>query len=138
MRILAVDPGERKIGLAVSDPGGIVARPLTTLDHESRGADAARIVALAAEHGVELILVGLALEASGQTGPAARHAERLAESIRELTLLPVRLYDESLSTQIAHDAMLVSGRTRQDRHALIHAASAAAILQSYLDAHSSE
>jgi putative holliday junction resolvase len=138
MRILAIDPGEKKIGLAISDPGGIVARPLTTIDHHSREADAARIVALAAEHGVELILVGQALDASGQVGPSARHAERLAESLRELTSVPVRLHDESLSTQIAHDAMLVSGRRRQDRHALIHAASAAAILQSYLDAHSSE
>jgi len=138
MRVLAVDPGERKIGLAISDPVGVVARPLATFDHESRGADAARIVAVAAEHGVELILVGQALEASGEVGPAARHAEYLATSIRELTALPVLLHDESLSTQTAREAMLVSGRRRQDRHTLIHAASAAAILQSYLDAHSSE
>ncbi len=144
MRILAVDPGEKKIGLAISDPVGIAARPLDTFDHRSRTADAARIAALAAEHGAGLILVGLALEvgaggdATGTAGPAARHAERLAEAIREQTALPVRLYDESLSTQIAHAAMLLSGRKRSARRAQIHAASAAAILQSYLDAHSSE
>ena len=138
MRILAVDPGEKKIGLAISDPVGIAARPLATLEHESRGADAARIVALAAEHDVELILIGQALDALGEAGPAARHAERLAAAIRELTTLHVALYDESLSTQEAHDAMLASGRRRRARQQQIHAASAAAILQSYLDAHSSE
>ena len=115
MRVLAVDPGERKIGLAISDPVGIVARPLATFDHESRGADAARIVAVAAEHGVELILVGQALEASGEVGPAARHAEYLATSIRELTALPVLLHDESLSTQTAREAMLASGRAPSPR-----------------------
>ena len=138
MRILAVDPGEKKIGLAISDPVGIAARPLTTLDHTARMDDAARIVALAVEHDARMIVVGLALEADGQVGPAARHAERLAAALRELTSLPIVLHDESLSTQIAHDAMLASGRRQHARRTHIHAASAAAILQSYLDAHSSE
>lgn len=138
MRILAVDPGAKKIGLALSDPDGIAARPLTTLDHVSCSADAARIVALAVEHQAEMILIGQPLDLSAQPGPAARHSLRLAAAIRELTPLPVRLHDESLSTQIAHDAMLASGRRRRDRRTQIHAASAAAILQSYLDAHSSE
>ena len=136
MRILAIDPGEKKIGLAISDPVGIAARPLTTIDHVSRAIDAARIVTLARVHEAEMILVGQALDTADTAGPAARHAERLADAIRELTPLPVRLHDESLSTQIAHDAMLASGRKRATRHAQIHAASAAAILQSYLDAHS--
>jgi putative holliday junction resolvase len=138
MRILAVDPGEKKIGLAISDPVGIAARPLVTLDHTARMEDAARIVAVALEHDVQKIVVGLALEANGQMGPAARHAERLVAALRELTPLPVVLHDESLSTQIAHDAMLASGRRQHARREAIHAASAAAILQSYLDAHSSE
>jgi putative Holliday junction resolvase len=100
--------------------------------------DAARIVAVVQEHDAHMIVVGMALEATGEIGPAARHAERLAEALRELTPLPVVLYDESLSTQIAHDAMLASGRRQHARRRQIHAASAAAILQSYLDAHSSE
>jgi len=138
MRILAVDPGERKIGLAISDPVGIVARPLATLDHTARMDDAARIVAAAQENNAQMIVVGIALEAGGEIGAAARHAERLAEALRELTSVPVVLHDESLSTQIAQDAMLASGRRQHARRTQIHAASAAAILQSYLDAHSSE
>ncbi len=138
MRILAVDPGEKKIGVAISDPVGIAARPLATLDHTARMDDAARIVAAAQEQDAEMIVVGMALEANGEIGSAARHAERLAEALRELTPLPVVLHDESLSTQIAHDAMLANGRRQHTRRTQIHAASAAAILQSYLDAHSSE
>ncbi len=138
MRILAVDPGEKKIGLAISDPAGIAARPLVTLDHTARMDDAARIVALALEHDAGMILVGLALEADGQVGPAARHAERLVEAVRELTSLPVVLHDESLSTQIAQAAMRANHRRQRARRTQIHAASAAAILQSYLDAHSSD
>ncbi len=135
MRILALDPGEKKIGVALSDPTGLVARPLTTLAHTARDADAARIAALAVEQQAELILIGLALDAAGQRGPQARRAERLAEAIRQQTSVPVKLHDESYSTQAAQDAMRASGKKRGARRAQVHAVAAAALLQSYLDAH---
>jgi len=138
MRTLAVDPGEKHIGLALSDPSGIVARPLTTLKHEAREKDAARIAALAVAHQADMILVGLALDASGAVGPQARRAERLVEALRALTALPVTTYDESFSTEAARRALLTGGRKRRARREQIHAAAAAALLQSYLDAHSSE
>ena len=136
MRILALDPGEKRIGVALSDPTGFVARPLTTLAHTSREADAARVAALAAEHGAEMILVGIALDAADARGPQARRAERLAEAIRQHTALPVQLHDESFSTQTAQTAMLAAGKKRRARRKQVHAVAAAAILQSYLDAHS--
>lgn len=135
MRILALDPGEKKIGVALSDPTGLVARPLTTLAHTARAADAARIAALAVEQQAELILIGLALDAAEQRGPQARRAERLAEAIRQQTSVPVKLHDESYSTQAAQDAMRASGKKRRARRAQVHAVAAAALLQSYLDAH---
>jgi putative Holliday junction resolvase len=135
MRILALDPGEKKIGVALSDPTGLVARPLTTLAHTARDADAARIAALAVEQQAELILIGLALDAAGQRGPQARRAERLAEAIRQQTSVPVKLHDESYSTHAAQDAMRASGKKRGARRAQVHAVAAAALLQSYLDAH---
>lgn len=138
MRILSIDPGEKKIGLALSDPEGLFARPLTDLTHLSRAEDAARIVALATEHNAQMILLGLALDAEGHAGPQARHAERLAETIRQLTPLPVTLYDESYSTQTAQAALIAAGKKRRTRREQIHAASAAALLQSYLDAHPSK
>lgn len=135
MRILSIDPGEKKIGLAISDPEGLFARPLTDLTHLSRPKDAARIVALAVENNAEVILLGLALDSEGRAGPQARRAERLAEAIRQLTALPVNLYDESYSTQMAQAALIAAGKKPRARRAQIHAASAAALLQSYLDAH---
>jgi putative Holliday junction resolvase len=140
MRLLAIDPGEKYIGVAVSDPTGIVARPLTTLRHEARAQDAARIVALAAEQEAEGILIGLALDSEGQIGPQARRGDRLAEAVRALTSLPIVLYDESNSSRDAQSLMLEAGTKRRARKdaARIHAVAAAAILQSYLDAHPRE
>jgi putative Holliday junction resolvase len=138
MRLLAIDPGEQQIGVAVSDVTGLIARPLTTLKHTARAADAARLVSLATEQQAAGIVVGLALDAEGQAGPQARRAERLAAALRQLTALPVILYDESHSTQTAHAARLASGQKRRARQMPVHAAAAAAILQSYLDAHSAE
>lgn len=138
MRVLAVDPGERHIGVALSDPTGLVARPLTTVTHVARAADAARLVALAEEHGAELIVIGYALDGDGRPGPQARHAEKLAEAVRALTPLPVQLYDESYSSQEAQASLRAAGKKRRDQRDQIHAAAAATILQSYLDANSRE
>ena len=153
MRLLAIDPGEKMIGLAVSDPTGTIARPLTSLRHEARAKDAARIAAIAAEQAVEVILIGLALNVEGEVGPQARRAERLAEALRLCTSLSICFHDESYSTHAAEDALRATSRsplgskkrrghkdphTRARTSAGIHAVAAAAILQSYLDAHPRE
>lgn len=137
MRLLAIDPGEKHIGVAVSDSTGTIARPLATVRHTARAADAEAIVQLAVENEAEGIVIGWALDSEERAGPQARHAERLAEAIRALTPLPVSLHDESGSSQFAQSAMLASGKKRRDRQTQIHAVAAAAILQSYLDAHPS-
>lgn len=134
MRLLAVDPGEKHIGVAVSDPSGIIARPLMTLAHESRVKDAERLVRLARDHDAEGIVLGLALNVNGETGPQARRAERLAEALRALTDLPIIPHDESYSSTAAQTLMLASGKKRRQRREQIHAVAAAALLQSYLDA----
>lgn len=135
MRILAVDPGEKYIGLAICDPLGLIARPLATLRHEARPKDAERIVSAALESDAEMILVGQALNTEGEVGTQARRAERLAEALRAQTSLPVQLHDESYSTQTALAAMRASGKKRSAQRQGVHSVAAAAILQSYLDAH---
>ncbi len=125
-RILAVDPGEVRIGLAVSDPSGTIARPLKVLRHRSRPADAAAIVQVAEGEGVQAILVGVALNAEGEVGPQARRALRLVEALRGISPLPVLTWDESGSTQAV--------RRRGRRDDMLDARAAAAILQEYLDA----
>jgi putative Holliday junction resolvase len=138
MRYLAIDPGQKHIGVAVSDPTGLIARPLTTLTHEARARDAERLVAIAQEQAVDVILIGAAYGANGDAGPAARHAQRLADALRALTNLPILLHDEGNSTRNAQMLMLEAGRKRRARREHIHAVSAAAILQSFLDAHPRE
>ena len=133
-RILAVDPGEKRIGLALSDPTGVIASPLSVLQHISRKADAASIARLAEENGAVRIIVGEALDDEGQPTPQARHAVLLTEAIREQTCLPVELWDESGSTQAARASRIAMGVSRRKRSGHLDEIAAAVILQSYLDA----
>ncbi len=131
-RILAVDPGEKRIGLAISDPEGIFARPLGIIAHINRLTDAASIARIAEENSVELIIIGQALNSDGYPGHSARKAGRLAEVVRSQTELPVQLWDESESTLIAEDAWRKMG-VRRSRRGSVDAMAAVVILQSYLD-----
>lgn len=133
MRILAVDPGEKHIGLAISDPSGTIANPLTVLKHRSRKADAAEIVQIAQERGVERIIVGQPLDDEGRPTPQARKAARLARTIQSLCNLPVELVDESGSTQAARAARIALGSPRRKRRGHLDDLAATIILQTYLD-----
>jgi len=139
MRILAVDSGEKRLGIALSDPSGTIATPLTILEHVSRLIDAAVIAALAAQHEAERIIVGQSLDMDNQPTPQGRRAARLAGAIQSQTNLPVELWDEWGSTQAARSAhMLMGGSARQRRqrgHGHLDDLAATYILQSYLDAH---
>ena len=95
-------------------------------------------MALAGEHAAEAIVIGYALAGDGRPGPQARHAEKLAQAVRALTALPVHLHDESYSSQEAQASFRAAGKKRRDQQTQIHAAAAATILQSYLDANSRE
>ena len=75
-RILAVDPGEKRLGIAISDPSGLIANPLMILDHTSRLVDAATVVSLAEERGATKIIIGQALDEENQSTPQSRRAER--------------------------------------------------------------
>ncbi len=132
-RILAVDPGSKRIGIAVSDPTGTIANPLTVIKHTSRREDAARVAELAAQQGAARIVVGHPLGADGEIGPAAARAERFAEVLRELTGLPVVLWDEYGSTREARQARIALGVSRAKRRGHLDDLAAAVILQSYLD-----
>jgi putative Holliday junction resolvase len=133
MRILAVDPGEKRLGLALSDPTGTIANPLAVLKHVARPIDAATIASLAQQHEAGLIVVGQALDDEDQPTRQSRRAERLAEAIRQQTALPVVLWDESGSTQAAQQARLAMGVSRRKRSGHMDDLAATVILQSYLD-----
>ncbi|MCX6027404.1 MAG: Holliday junction resolvase RuvX [Chloroflexi bacterium] len=134
-RILAVDPGQRRLGIALSDETGSVARPLLVLPHHSLSEDAERIVALARAHSAGLVLVGLALDSEGEAGPQARKGLRLMKAIREQSDLQVEACDESFSTQAAAGARGTRGASRARQKEALDAVAAAFILQEYLDTH---
>jgi len=135
MRILAVDPGEKNLGIALSDPTGMLASPLTVLRHVSRPINAAAIAQLAQEHGAGRIVVGEALDDDNQPTPQSQRAHRLAAAIRSQTRIPVVLWDESGSTQAARQARIALGVTRRKRQGHLDELAATYILQTYLDAH---
>jgi putative Holliday junction resolvase len=133
-RILGVDPGEKRIGLAISDPTATIASPLTVIKHTARTVDAALIAQHAEEQGAVRIVVGQALDIDGLPTPQGRRAARLAEAVRMQTNIPVVLWDESGSTQAAQRARVEMGVSRRKRRGHMDDLAAAVILQSYLDA----
>ena len=134
MRALGIDPGDRRIGVALSDPTGTLASPLKVLAHISRKIDAASIAEIAREEGVGLIVVGQATNIDGQPTVQGRKAARLAAAIKTQTDTPVQLWDESYSTQQAQAAGRIAGMPRKKRGGHLDELAAAVILQSYLDA----
>ncbi len=133
-RILGLDLGTRRIGVALSDPTGTVASPLLTLPHHSLRRDVERVAALCREYGVEGIVVGWPRNMDGTFGPAARQAEEFARALRRAVSVPVDLWDERLSTAAA-ERVLLQGDVRRDRRRdLRDRVAAALILQAHLDA----
>ena len=126
-RTLGVDPGEARLGLAISDPTGTIARPLTVLRHSSRQRDAEAIARIASEQQAERIVVGVALDLEGNPGPQARRALRLIAALRLCSCLPVDMWDESGTTLAAERS---GGKS-----APLDARAAAILLEEYLDAH---
>jgi len=134
-RVLGVDPGEKRLGIAISDMSATIASPLSVIKHVSYAANAARIASLAAEQEAVLIVVGQPLDADGEVGPQGRKSQRLADKISEYTQVPVRLWDESGSTQAALAARRAMGVKRKKRSGHLDELAATFILQSYLDHH---
>lgn len=133
MRILAVDHGEKRIGLALSDPTGTIASPLKVIEHVSRLMDAAQVATLAQENDVERIVIGQSFDEEGKLNLAGRRAAKFAQALMEQTDIPVVLWDESFSTQDARAARIELGVSRKKRSGHQDALAAVVILQSYLE-----
>jgi len=131
---MAVDPGEKRIGLAISDPTGTIANPSAVLNHIARLVDAASVAEYARSHQANLIIVGQSLDDDGQPTLEGRRADRFAQALRTQTDLPVVFWDESLTTQDARSARIEMGVSRKNRHGHLDSIAATVLLQSYLDA----
>ena len=133
VRILAVDHGEKRIGLALSDPTATIASPLKVIEHVSRLLDAAQVANVAHENEVGLIVIGQSFDEEGRPNLAGRRAAKFAAALKEQTQTPVVLWDESFSTQDARAARIALGASRKDRSGHQDALAAAMILRSYLE-----
>ena len=136
MRILALDYGSVRIGLALSDPTGTLARPLPFLPAKGDAKLAREIRALAEKEGAELILLGLPRHMNGSLGEAADKVRAFAAVLRANTKIPVQLVDERLSTVQASRQLREAGRDSRAQRPRIDSKAAAVLLQGYLDAQS--
>ncbi|MBX5437117.1 MAG: Holliday junction resolvase RuvX [Alicyclobacillaceae bacterium] len=133
MRALGVDYGERRIGLAVSDPTGLVAQSLSVIGRTSDEASAEAIGDLAVQLDVDTIVVGLPCNMNGSLGPAAERCQAFARLLEARTGLKVVLYDERLTTSIAERMLVAADVSRGKRKRVVDAVAAALMLQGYLD-----
>ncbi len=133
-RVLALDLGQRRIGLARSDPLGISAQGLPTLQRQRFGEDMAALAALAQQHQVKLWLIGLPRHMSGEEGRQAQAARRFGAALTRHTGVPVQFWDERLTTVEAQRVLTEAGASLSTRQRAIDRLSAVVLLQSYLDA----
>jgi putative holliday junction resolvase len=131
VRYLALDLGGRRIGVAVSDSSGMLARPIEVFERRSRVADFNHIRGLAEQHGAEAVIVGLPLHLDGTEGQQAGWVRSYSTALGEVLPIPITLWDERLSSEAAIEILREQGR--DPRKEPIDAVAAAVILQSYLD-----
>jgi putative holliday junction resolvase len=133
MRILGLDVGEKTIGVAISDPLGFTAQGITTINRKGKKTDIEEIKKICMDYGVDTIVVGLPKNMNGTVGPQGEKIMNFSEFIGENLNLPVKLWDERLTTVAAHKAMLEADLSRAKRKKIVDKLAATYILQGYLD-----
>jgi len=133
-RILALDHGSKRIGVAISDEMKMIAQPLEFIPATPAGAAFARLQAILSEKPAELILVGLPRNMDGSYGPAAEKVRAFVEELKQAIPVPVRTWDERLTSAQANRVLLQGNVRREQRKEKVDAIAAAILLQSFLDA----
>ena len=133
MRILALDPGSKRVGVALSDELKLIAQPLEFIPAEPFAAFLNRLKTLLQEKVVELILVGMPRNMDGSYGPAALKVQEFVAALRTALTVPIKTWDERLTTAQAN-RLLIQGKVRRDKRKIkVDQTAAAILLQSYLD-----
>ena len=131
-RVLALDAGGRRVGVAISDELRMIASPVATVDMQRGGWE--KLIEIIEQYDPEIIVIGLPTGMSGREGPQAVAVRRFAEKIRATTGRLTRFHDERLTSFMAEQALIDAGRKPKQRKERIDAVAAALILQSFLDA----
>ena len=132
-RILALDPGSKRIGVALSDELRWTAQPLETFEHKSLAADVAHIKELVTRHEVSEIVIGMPVHMNGRVGPAAQSAQQFLEAVQEAVGIPVTAWDERLTTKAAEQMLIEADVSRKKRKGAVDRVAAALLLKSYLE-----
>jgi putative Holliday junction resolvase len=133
-RVMALDVGKVRVGVALSDPLGYTAQPLLTLWRKSRGEDLRSLLRIIRKHEVTEIVVGNPLHMSGDMSPWAAKVQEFAAELRDRCGLPLHLWDERLSSVAAHEILDEAGRERRDRKYVIDQVAAVVILRGWMEA----
>ena len=133
-RILGLDVGDRRIGVAVSDELGLTAQPVLTLTRRNRRQDLGSLARLVRKYGCAQVVVGHPLYMSGDVSPWAAKVHEFAEELQKRSGLPVQLWDERLSSVAAHEILNEAGHPRQERKYVIDQVAAVVILQGWMEA----
>jgi len=132
-RIVGLDPGERRVGVAIADPTGTIASPDSYIDRKTHEPGAA-IAQLCEELGVDTIVIGLPLALDGTEGPSAQAARTFGALIESATGITVKYHDERFTSVTAENALIAGGVRRKKRKQKRDQVAAAVMLQGYLDA----
>ena len=132
MRIMAIDYGDAHTGIAISDPTGFLAGFTTVINAYRPEVVAEQIAALAAEHGVEELVLGHPINMDGTRGPRSEKAHAMKTLLEEATSLPVVLWDERRTTIDAHQILMTGGKNAKKRKKVVDAVAASLILEGYL------
>lgn len=133
MRILALDHGSRRIGVAISDETRTIAQPLEFIPAEPFEAVIRRLKEIVHQHNVGLILLGMPRNMDGSYGPAAMKTREFQDALRNQITVPIRAWDERLTSVMANRSLIEAGVRRQKRKEKVDKTAAAILLQSYLD-----
>ncbi len=132
-KVLAVDWGAKRIGLAVSDETRMLARSLTVIQHTSRVEDARRIIEIGKEVGATSLIIGVTYSDGNELSPSGRSSQRLAAEIEKQSDFRVVLWDEAFTTTDAQESLILTGTPRSKRVGHVDDKAAALLLQNYLD-----
>jgi putative Holliday junction resolvase len=133
MRILGIDHGTKRIGIAISDELGMIAQPLEFIPAEPLNDSLARLKKIIDERGVELLLVGMPRNMDGTYGPAAAKVNEFIATLKTVITTPVKLWDERLTSAQANRVLIQANVRRDKRKEKVDMTAAAILLQSYLD-----
>jgi putative Holliday junction resolvase len=136
MKILGLDYGDVRIGVAISDELGWTAQGLEVIERRKEGAELKRITELVNQHVVEEVVVGLPKNMNGTIGPRGEICKAFAEQLHEMLQIPVHLWDERLTTVSAHRTLIEADVSRKKRKGVVDKMAASLILQNYLDSKS--